>query len=157
MSTVTSLGSAGHVPSLAKQLADVAETAGRAATLAKGDYLHQPTMFELQRAFNDAGRAATVLDELGARIALLDGGEQGLRLAKAALAELDAGRAAIKAGASAEDDVLRSGTAVLDAVEIGAAGGHFDAAAQGVRDIAAIARIEETSVDDLLRAIVGDA
>lgn len=141
---------------LARQLDDLAAAAGRAARFAEGEYIPQLSRAnELQVAFKNAGRAAQGLEDLAPRIAVLDAGNDGLRLAKAALNDLDAGRQILKAGVAIEDDVLRSGGVVTSPTTISDATARFNSARSTISDIAAIARAEETSVDDLFRAITG--
>ena len=157
MTMITSLGGAGHLPQLSAALDEVAGIASRAARAAGGDYLNVPSSLDFTRAVNDAGRAVTRLEDLGARIAVLDGGEDGLKLAATAREHLEAGKAAIRDGVMVEDDLLRDGGVIVDTGVTSAAATHFEAAEQATRGIAAIAKIEETSADDLLRALVGDA
>lgn len=156
MTSITSLGAAGHMPALADQLLEVAGAAKRAATFADGEYIPQMTReFEVVKSLKDAGRAAAALEQLAPRIAVLDGGEDGMRLAHAALQELASGRMVLRDGVAVEDDVLRGGTLVADAIATGQAGQLFRDAEAKVRGIADIARIESMSPDDVLRGLLG--
>lgn len=142
------------MPSLADQLVSVANTAKRAAHFAKGEYLPQMSRtFELQRSFQDAGRAVSQLEHLKPSIAALDGGDDGLRLAQRAIDQLQAGRDAIRNGVHIEDDILRNGAVTVDTIGVASASAMFDDASRGVTGIAALARMEHMTADDLLRGL----
>lgn len=150
------LGSGGFVPVLAEQLLEVAAAARRAATFADGEYIPQMSRAdELKKSFRDAGRAATALEALKPSIAMLDGGEDGLRLAQLALDELDHGRTALREGVAVEDAFVRSGTVVSDAIATGSASAHFREADSRVRGLADLARLESLDADALLRGLLG--
>lgn len=156
MSGISGLSQGGEAgPSgLIAELRAVANQADHAAqSAAGGDYLSPPTQRELTAAFERAGTAADALEELGPHIAQLDGGEDGLRLAADALRHLRDGRAALQEGMPTEDEVVRSGAIVADAVSTGSAEVLFHQAAANVRGVADIAAIEAISGDDLLRAL----
>lgn len=139
---------------LAKQLARIADEAARAATFADGEYLPQMSRsLEVRTAFGGAGRAAQLLEDLKPRIAVLDGGEDGLRLAQRAIDDLQAGRQALRGAVSIEDDVIPDGAVVADAIATGSAGSLFRDAAAGVRGVADMATFEATSAGDLFLAI----
>lgn len=139
---------------LATQLTELADDATRAATFADGEYIPQMSReHELRTAFSESGRAAARLEALRRQIAKLDGADDGMRLANAAIDNLQGGRRAIQEGVSVAEDVLRSGTIVADAIATGTAGGMFREAAAGMRGIADIALLEATGVDDLFAAI----
>lgn len=144
--------------SLAQQLDEIAASAKRASTFAEGEYIPQLSrQHELKAAFTGAGRATEALETLAPRIAMLDGGEDGLRLAKAAIDNLDAGRQALRDGVHTQDDVLRGGAVVADMVATGAARSHFREAGDAVHGIAGIAAFEATSAADMFRAITSGA
>lgn len=141
---------------LTEQLLEVAAAARRAATFADGEYIPQMSRkMELTRSFGDAGRAAGALEALKPSIAVLDGGDDGLRLAQSALEELDHGRAALRQGVSVEDDVLRGGAVVADATATSAASVHFREADSKVRGLAALAHMESLGPDELFRGLLG--
>jgi hypothetical protein len=149
MNVRTALGAGGHMPTLADQLLDVARYAKRAATFADGEYIPQMSrQSELLTALDDAGRAAAVLEDIGPRIAVLDGGEDGLRLARQALAQLGEGRSALRDGVFVDEQVLQGGAVVADAIGTGSASALFRDAESKVRGIADIARLESMSPDE---------
>lgn len=159
---MSGIGAIGHVvgdggrAGLAAQLHVIADTAKRAATFAEGEYIPQMSrQFELKKAFNDAGRAVSDLEDLAPRIAMLDGGEDGLQLAKAAINNLGVGRQALRDGVVIEDDIVRGGAVVADAVSTGTAGAFFREAESKVRGLADLASIEGYSADELLRGLIG--
>ncbi|MEO6867216.1 MAG: hypothetical protein ABI200_04270 [Gaiellales bacterium] len=140
--------------SLATQLDDIAAAAGRAATFAQGEYIPQLSRpHELKTAFRGAAQATAKLEALAPRIAQLDGGEDGLRLAKAAIDNLDGGRNILRDGVAIEDDIPRGGGVVADMVATTTAGSMFRDASDSIGGIAALARVEATSVDELFAAI----
>jgi hypothetical protein len=148
---------AGHLPSLADRLDDVATMARSAATFAEGEYIPQMSRREeLERSWNDAGFAAAAIEQLAPEIATLDGGDDGLHLAKRALEQIRDGRQALHEGVAihGEDDLLRGGTIVIDDRATHTAGQQFSGAANALQGIADIARIESTSGDELLRGLV---
>lgn len=148
----------GGASTLAAKLAAIAEDAARAAALADGSYLLElPRRVELQKAFTGAARAAAMLEDLKPRIAVLEGGEDGLRLAQRAIDDLDAGRRALRNGLAVEDDALRSGAAISDAIATSTAGSHLRDASAGLRGISDMAVLESTSADDLFAAITRHA
>lgn len=156
MNVQSALGAAGHVPSLADQLAHVGALARSAATFADGEYIPQMSRAnELARSLHEATTASSVLEDLLPRIATLDGGEDGLRLARTALEELTSGRMALRDGVVDGDDLVRGGTAVADAIATGSAGQMFREAESKVRGIADIALLESMSPDDVLRGLAG--
>lgn len=143
---------------LATRLTVIADDTSQAATYADGEYIPQMSReSELRRAFSAAGAAAAQLEALKPKIAKLDGGKDGLRLAQHAIDCIEAGRRAIHDGVAVRDDVFGSGSAVADAIATSTAGTMFRQAALGVRGIADIATIESVSVDDLFDLITGIA
>ncbi len=156
MTDLSGLGmSAGQLPSLAQQLDDVARLARHASTFAEGEYLPQMSRRdELVRSWGDAGRAASGLERLVPQIAALDGGQEGLRLAKHALEQIRDGRQSLDDGVAVAADELSGGVIVVDDRATHTAGQHFESAAEGVRGIADIARIEAMSGDELQRGLL---
>lgn len=151
-----SLGSGGFVPVLAEQLIEAAAAARRAATFADGEYIPQMSRkLELERSYRDAGRAANALEALKPSIAMLDGGDDGLRLAQLALDELEHGRSALRRGVAIEDGFVRGGAVVTDAIATGSASAHFREADSTLRGIADLARMESLEPDELLRGLLG--
>lgn len=143
------------MPVLAEQLLDVASAARRAATFADGEYIPQMSrQMELTKSLKDADRAAGAIKALTPSIAALDGGEDGLRLARAALDELDHGRTALREGVAVEDDILRGGAVVTDAIATGSASAHFREAAAKVHGLADLALMESLDADDLFRGLL---
>lgn len=156
MTMLSALGNAGHVPSLAEQLAHVGALARSAATFADGEYIPQMSRAnELARSLHESGVATAALEDLLPRIAVLDGGEDGLRLAKSALEELASGRMVLRDGVVDGEDLMRGGAAVADAVSIGSAGRMFREAESKVRGIADMALLESMSPDDVFRQLAG--
>ncbi len=147
--------SAGFGRSLADQLLDVAGSMNRAAHFADGEYIPQMSrQMELTTSFKDSTRAGDALDELLPQIAVLEGGEDGLRLAKQALDHLAEGRSALREGVAVEDDVLRGGTVVEDAIAVGSAGALFREAESKVRGLVDIARIEQMTPDEVFAGLL---
>ena len=145
---------ADHERALVDQLLEVAGSASRAAYFADGEYIPQMSReFELRAAFMHSGTAALALEQLAPRIAMLDGGEDGLQLAKQALNHIASGRMALRDGVAVEDDLVRGGTVVEDAVAIGAAGMLFRDAESKVRGIADLALLEAMSPDQVFDAL----
>ncbi len=139
---------------LVDQLLEVAGSAKRAAYFADGEYIPQMSReFELRAAFTDSGNAALALEQLAPRIAMLDGGDDGLQLAKQALNHIASGRMALRDGVAVDDDLVRGGTVVEDAVAIGAAGSLFREAEAKVRGIADLALIEAMTPDEVFAAV----
>ena len=155
MSIISSVGNAlGDQGNLILKLRALADDAGRAAGLAEGEYLPQMSRAaELQTAEHTAAQAASLLGDLTPRIAVLDGGEDGLRLAQSAIGQLDEGRLLLRDGGVIGDDLTFAGPAVRDAITTSSASAKFRDAADAVRGIADIATFEATSVDDMLAAI----
>lgn len=143
---------------LAPRLTVIAGDVAHAAAFADGEYIPQMSReSELRRAFSAAGGAAAQLEALKPRIAKLDGGTDGLRLAQYAIDCIEAGRRAIHDGVAVDLDLLGSGSALADVIATSTAGTMFRQAASGVRGIADIATIESVSVDDLFEAITRPA
>jgi hypothetical protein len=142
----------GGAAALAKQLSEVANSAGSAATRAAGDYINPPSKLDLQIADKAAGRAIDTLTRLLPQVAQ-EGGEDGARVASTAVEQLQAGRQALREGVGVEDDVLRGGAVVIDRVETGAAGGLFADAAFAVQGLADGLTISSTSLDDIYAAV----
>ncbi|MCW2923425.1 MAG: hypothetical protein JWM98_829 [Thermoleophilia bacterium] len=135
----------GGAAALADDLRRVAAEASRAAAFAEGEYIPQETReTEIGHAFGAAGRAALLLEHLAPRIAVLDGGEDGLLLARDALVDLQAARAA-----------MREGALLTDTFASNAASALFDDAAARISGIADMATLEGTPVTDLFDAIMG--
>lgn len=150
----TAASGADYERALVDQLLEVAGAAHRAASFADGEYIPQMSReFELRAAFTDSGNAALALERLAPRIAALDGGDDGLQLAKQALNHIASGRMALRDGVAADDDLVRGGTIVEDAVAIGAAGSLFREAGSRVRDIADMALIESMTPAAVFAAI----
>lgn len=148
----------GGAAGLASQLSAIANDADAAATFADGEYIPQMSReHELRRAFSGAGRAAALLEELRPRIAKLEGGDDGLRLAQHAIDNLEGGRQALLDGVVEVQDASGHGTVVADAIATGTAGGMFRDAATRVRDIADVATLESVPAEDLYDAITRSA
>lgn len=136
------------------QLLEVAGSAHRAAYFADGEYIPQMSReYELRAAFMDSGNAALALEQLAPRIAMLEGGDDGLQLAKQALNHIASGRMALRDGVAVDDDLVRGGTVVEDAIAIGAAGSMFREAEAKVRGIADLALLESLSPDQVFNAL----
>lgn len=137
----------GEVPAmidLTEGLLEVAGEADRAATFAEGEYIPQESRdVELGHAIQAAGRAASLLEHLAPRIAGLEGGEDGLVLARDALASLLAART-----------TMREACLDIDAMATGTATSLFGDAAARIRGIADIALLEATPEQALFGAIM---
>jgi hypothetical protein len=149
MDVPSAFGTVDELPTLADQLLTVASFARNAATFADGEYIPQMSrQSELLTALDDAGRAAAVLEQIAPRIAALDGGEDGLRLAHQALMQLGEGRSALRDGVFVDEQVFHGGAVVVDAISTGSAGTLFRHAEAKVRGIADLALLESLSPDE---------
>jgi hypothetical protein len=142
----------GGAAALARQLTEVATSAGNAAKRATGDYINDPSKLDLQIADKAAGRAIAQLEQLLPQVAQ-EGGEDGARVAATAVTQLKEGRKALRDGVTVEDEILRGGAVVVDRVETGAAGGLFADAAFAVQGLADGFTFSSTSLDDMYRAV----
>lgn len=146
---------AGNGRTLVDQLLDVASATSSAAYFADGEYIPQLSRDgELERAFMDSAWAALAIEHLAPQIAALDGGEDGLQLAKQALNHIASGRMALRDGVAVDDDLVRGGTVVEDAIATSNAGTLFREAETKVRGIADIARIESMSPDEVFEQLL---
>lgn len=130
----------------------VATRAKLAAEAAMGGSLApQSRSMEVNRVFSHAAKASELLEDLKPRIAVLDGGDDGLRLAQAALANLDAGIADMRSSVSYGK--LGDGPLTENTLGTAMASGYFSAAQKGVDGLVDIARLESMSVDDVTAAV----
>ncbi len=139
---------------LVDQLLEIAGTVNTAAYFADGEYIPQMSReFELERAFVDSMRAALALEHVAPRIASLEGGEDGLQLAKQALNHIASGRMALRDGVCVEEDLMRGGVLVEDAIATHAAGTLFREAETKVRGLADLALLESLSPEQVFNAL----
>ena len=154
MSGIAATG-AEHERALVDQLLEIAGSVNTAAYFADGEYIPQMSReFELERAFMDSMRAALALEHIAPRIAALDGGEDGLQLAKQALNHIASGRMVLRDGVAVEEDLVRGGMLVEDAIATRAAGLNFREAESKVRGIADMALLESLTPDEVFNALV---
>ena len=140
---------------LQDELLEIAGTVDRAARFADGEYLPQMSReYELMTAFRDSEHAVAAIERIAPRIAFLDGGDDGLQLAKQALLHLASGRMALRDGVAVGEDLVRGGTLVEDAIATRSAGMRFREASTKVRGIADIARIESMTPDEVFAALL---
>jgi hypothetical protein len=149
------LGHSEHLPTLADELRCVATLAYTAATLADGEYLPQmPREHELQGAWRDASHACAALQQVAVRVAHLEAAEDGIRLVKAAIQRLDAGRSALRDGVVVVDDVVSGSAAVVDSIATGSAGAMLREAAQLIRGLADLAQLESMTPDEVFQGLL---
>ncbi len=153
MSGIAAMG-AEQERALVEQLLDIAGSVNGAAHFADGEYIPQMSReFEIERAFVDSGRASLALERIAPRIATLDGGEDGLQLAKQALNYIAAGRMALRDGVALDDDLVYGCTLVEDAIVTRSAGMMFREAESKVRGIADLALLESLTPDQVFNAL----
>ena len=154
MSGIAASGT-GNGRALVDQLLEVAGSAHRAAYFADGEYIPQMSReHELRASFNDSANAALALEQLAPQLAMLAGGDDCLQLAKRALNQIASGRMVLRDGVAVDDDLVRGGTLVEDAIATHAAGTFFREAEALIRGLADLALLE---VDDARRGVRGAA
>ncbi|MCW2920870.1 MAG: hypothetical protein JWL76_744 [Thermoleophilia bacterium] len=153
MSGIAATGAENERP-LVDQLLDIAGTVNTSAYFADGEYIPQMSReSELERAFIDSMQAGLALEHIAPRIAALDGGEDGLQLAKQALNYIASGRMVLRDGVAVEHDLVRGGTLVEDAIATRQAGSMFRDAESKVRGIADMALLESLTPDQVFNAL----